>query len=110
MGKQGKAHTATVNRLAKRFSANKHVDDPDTPDLLAEHLAIEVETAATLVEGVDRLQRVSDGRAYVAVTNREALLEGRRAVHNTGVGLMDPNGEIIIPCGKDRDGNSEEGA
>lgn len=102
-----KAHTATANRIARRYglSVNKQpaeqVGHRDAVDLQGHdergELAIEVETSATLAEGVARL-RNRTGRVYIAVTNKEALIEAVRLTKDTPIGVMDPQGDIVTEC------------
>ena len=61
-------------------------------------MVVEVETSATLAEGVARL-RIGKGRRFVAVTNREALREALQLVEGTGIGVMDPQGDIVQDAG-----------
>jgi hypothetical protein len=56
---------------------------------------IAVETSATLAAGVERLQRIA-GRRFIAVTNKETLLDAKRLVAGTGIGVMDSRGEIVV--------------
>jgi hypothetical protein len=87
-----KAHTAVLRRIAKRYQGT--VGHDGMPDIQAGDISIEVETAATLPEGIARLlPRL--GRRYVAVTNREALDEALRLTAGTGLGVMSPQGDII---------------
>lgn len=87
-----KAHTATTRRLAQRFGGA--IGRDGQPDVTAGDMLIEVETAATLAEGIARLVPL-EGRRYVAVTNREALAEALRLTEGTEVGVMTPQGEIV---------------
>lgn len=92
MSQSSKAHTATANRIAKRYGASYNADDG--VDIKIGDMLIEVETTATIAEGVERLQQLS-GRRYVAVTNNEGIAEALRATDGTNVGVMDPRGEIL---------------
>jgi len=87
-----KAHTAVLRRIAKRYGGV--IGQDGQPDIEAENLSIEVETEATLAEGISRLLPLA-GRRYVAVTNREALAEALRLTAGTGLGVMSPQGEIV---------------
>ncbi|MDX1945921.1 MAG: hypothetical protein SFU86_11030 [Pirellulaceae bacterium] len=87
-----KAHTATVRRLAARYGAS--IPLGGLPDLISGEMLIAVETSATLPAGVSRLATLS-GRRYVAVTNRESLAEAFRLVEGTGIGVMNPQGDIV---------------
>ena len=87
-----KAHTATVHRIARRYSAETNSDGQ--PDVSNGKLTVEVETSATLSQGIKSLLEVQ-GPVFVAVTNREALSDALRKASNTRVGVMDPQGEIM---------------
>ena len=92
MSVQNKAHTATVNRIAKRYQA---VANPNGhPDIESDELTVEVETSATIAAGIKRLLNV-EGPVFVAVTNREGLDEALKRAHPTRVGVMNPQGEIV---------------
>ena len=74
--------------------------DGDT-DITAGDMLIEVETAATLAEGIGRLSSQSC-RRYVAVTNRESLPEALRQTAGTGIGVMNPQGDIVREANLDK--------
>ena len=91
-----KAHTATANRVAQRYGG---IFNPgDGVDIETDDLAIEVETSATVQDGVRRLNK-RDGRVYVAVTNKEGLPIALDAAEDSRVGVMDPHGNIVRECG-----------
>lgn len=92
MAVNNKAHTATVHRIAKRYSAEANSNGQ--PDVFNGHLTVEVETSATLSQGIKALMEVQ-GPVFVAVTNRESLSDALRKASNTRVGVMDPQGEIM---------------
>ncbi len=92
MGVKNKAHTATVNRLARRFNTTPGTDGQ--PDIQTSDVTIEVETTATLSAGVKSLLDV-EGPAFVAVTNKEGLTEALKKTKRNRVGVMDPQGEIV---------------
>lgn len=87
-----KAHTAVLRRLAKRYHGV--IGQDGRPDIQAGELSIEVETVATLPEGIARLLPLS-GPRYIAVTNREAIDEALRLTAGTGLGVMSPQGDIV---------------
>jgi hypothetical protein len=87
-----KAHTATLRRIAKRYGGETGTDH--RADIVAGDILIEVETAATLGAGIARLMAQAC-RRYVAVTNRESLDEALRQTEGTGIGVMDPQGDIV---------------
>jgi hypothetical protein len=87
-----KVHTATLRRIATRYGGAIGTDS--RADIAAGDLLIEVETAATLTTGIARLKSQSC-RRYVAVTNRESLPEALRMSEGTGIGVMNPQGDIV---------------
>lgn len=91
-GRMSKAHTATANRIARKY--NTTYNRGDGFDIVTDEMVIEVETSATLAEGIRRLKVLSPP-VYVAVTNKEAVTEALRLVSGTEVGVMAPYGEII---------------
>lgn len=88
-----KAHTATANRIARRYGTR--YNHGDGPDIQCAGFVIEVETMATLEQRVEILKNL-DGQVYIAVTNKEAVPEAIALVQNTRLGIMDPQGNIII--------------
>jgi rRNA-processing protein FCF1 len=93
MGKVNKAHTATVHRIAKRYNLKTGGDG----DIAGDGICIEVETTASISEGIHRLAARS-GRVYVAITNKEGLQDALRLAEGTRVGVMNPQGDIIKEC------------
>lgn len=87
-----KAHTATANRIARRYGGEW--TEANSPDIQAAGLTIEVETSATIAAAVARLELLA-GRVYVAVTNKEAVAEALRLTRGTRIGVMDPRGDIL---------------
>jgi hypothetical protein len=87
-----KAHSAVVRRLHERYGTG--CVNLNGYDLHVGDLFIEVETSATLVEGLQRLQFAA-GRRYIAVTNREALPDALALTATTGIGVMDPWGNVV---------------
>lgn len=96
MVQNGKAHTAVANRIATRYGTQWRKDEH--PDIVTEEFAVEVETTATLAEGLERLSKLA-GPAYVAVTNREAVRDALRLTRGTRIGVMDPKGNILKQYG-----------
>ena len=87
-----KAHAAVVRRLFERYGSGKA--SANGFDVHLDDLIIEVETSATLSRGLERLREAS-GRRFLAVTNREALDEALALTASTGIGVMDPWGDIV---------------
>jgi hypothetical protein len=87
-----KAHTATLRRIAKRYGGMIGTDGQ--ADITAGEMVIEVETAATLAAGINKLKSHACKR-YVAVTNQEAIVEALRMTAGTDIGVMNPQGDIV---------------
>jgi hypothetical protein len=68
-------------------------------------MLVAVETSATLASGIEHLKMLP-GRRFVAVTNREAIDDALRLVDGTGIGVLNPRGEII----RDAEGESPASA
>ena len=90
---KNKAHTATLNRLRRRFGDNASNEF----DVQTDEVIIEVETSATLASAFERL-KPSHTPTYVALTNKEGLKFAMSLAKGTGIGIMDPKGEIILPA------------
>lgn len=87
-----KAHTAVVRRISERYGAKS--PRSGNVDVHAGDLFVEVETTATMRDGIERLRRIA-GRRYIAVTNREALDDAVSLTGATGIGVMDPWGDVV---------------
>ncbi|MCH7725561.1 MAG: hypothetical protein IH991_03625 [Planctomycetes bacterium] len=87
-----KAHTATVHRIAERYSLPFNQDSGF--DFRCDQFVIEVETTATLVNTVERLTQC-DSVAYIAMTNMEGVHDAIQLTTGTGVGVMEPQGTIV---------------
>lgn len=92
MLKLNKAHTATINRIARRYGVS--IPPENRSELQTPHGLVEIETAATVGRRI-RLLKKHDGPVYVAVTNKEALSDALRAASGTRIGVMDPQGNIV---------------
>lgn len=90
-----KAHAATVRRLSERY----RIPAGQTYDLAGEGLIIEVETAATVSEGVRKLKEAS-GRRFVAMTNKESISDAVELTSATDIGVMGPRGEVVKEAGR----------
>jgi len=91
-----KAHAAVIRRLCERYGTGEVASN--TFDVHIGDLLIEVETSATLREGLEKLLK-GQGRRFLAVTNREALADALALTVATEVGVMDPWGEIVREAG-----------
>jgi len=87
-----KAHAAVVRRLIERYGVG--IENSNGFDVHIGDLIIEVETTATLLDAVEKLRRTS-GRRFIAVTNREAISDALAVTGKTGIGVMDPWGEVL---------------
>jgi hypothetical protein len=90
--KPNKAHTAALNRIARKYGAPPYSDSPF--DLQFDDMTIEVETTATIEDALKRLQK-QKGKVYIAVTNKEAIRMALKCTENSRVGVMDPHGEVV---------------
>ena len=90
-----KAHAATVRRLAERYAVQPGVEC----DLLGSDWVIEVETAATLAAGIQKLLHKT-GRRFVAMTNRESIQDALELTKATEIGVMSPKGDIVKEAGR----------
>ncbi len=89
-----KAHAATVRRLADRYK----VRASQAFDLAGEGLIIEVETAATVADGVRKLLQAG-GRRFVAMTNKESISDAVLLTSATEIGVMGPRGDVVKEAG-----------
>jgi hypothetical protein len=91
-----KAHTATVNRIVRRYRGR--IGSALDVDIETDEGIVEVETEATIGRGIRQLKKFR-GPVYLAVTNNEALPEALRATGRSRIGVMDPRGNIVKPAG-----------
>ena len=89
---ENKAHTATANRIAQVLGAT--YNSGEGHDIQANGVVVEVETTATVENGIARLA-ATQGRSYVALTNKDGVREALRLAAGTKVGVMDPQGNIV---------------
>jgi hypothetical protein len=89
---RNKAYAATLNRLVQRYGGTAN----ESGEINADVGIIRVTTSADFAEAVAELAE-RPGAVYIATTNREAVRDALRAVDNTRVGLMQPNGDILRP-------------
>jgi hypothetical protein len=95
MPPENKAHTATVNRIVRRYSGK--LGSALDVDIETDEGIVEVETEATINRGIKQLKKFR-GPVYLAVTNKEALPEALRATNGSRIGVMDPRGNIVKPA------------
>lgn len=91
-----KAHTATLNRICQRFGYKPSSSGPH--DIAEDDVIIEVETSASIVEAVERL-KTQVKPAYIAVTNKEGIRFAKQQVEGTEIGILDPQGNVIVGSG-----------
>lgn len=94
-----KAHTATLNRILHRYEVDPEHGGHGSFDVVVDGVIIEVETSASLPAAVERLKSVS-GPVYIAVTNKEGIEFAARQVAGTSIGIMDPQGNVILASGE----------
>ena len=90
-----KAHTATANRIARRYQAE--FNQGEGYDIQTPEMVVEVETTATMVDAMQRLEGQA-GQVYIALTNKDAVTEALRVLPENRVGIMDPYGNIVRPA------------
>jgi hypothetical protein len=66
---------------------------------MGENLIIEVETAATVADGIRKLLSAG-GRRFVAMTNQESVEDALVVARTTDIGVMSPRGDIVKDCGR----------
>lgn len=98
MRRRTRAEIIVLNRLVNRYGGT--VNYADGPDLCTSEFRVEVVTSATLQRQKARLL-LAQGPRYLAVTNKECIPEALQAVTGTPLGVMDPRGEILLPCAED---------
>jgi hypothetical protein len=90
-----KAHAATMRRLSERYD----VALGRAFDLMGKDLIIEVETAATVADGIRKLLQAG-GRRFVAMTNQESVDDALLIARSTEIGVMSPRGDIVKEAGR----------
>ncbi len=97
MKRENKAHTATVNRIARHY-ANGQTGEGGF-DVRTSNMVVAVETSASLLSGMRNLHSLPhDLAVYLAITNKEMADYALRATRGSDIGVMDPNGNIIKQC------------
>lgn len=95
-----KAHTATLNRICLKYGLKPNPDGKPF-DIQTTEFVIEVETSASLAASIERL-RTRASPAYIAVTNKEGLKLARPLLAGTSIGLLDPQGNVVLESGSFR--------
>ncbi|QDU96891.1 hypothetical protein [Lignipirellula cremea] len=94
MSKGNKAHSVTGRRIARNFQLAFNEQEGEV-DFETDELVIEVETTATLQDGIERLKTFEQKKAFVAVTNQDALREALALVQGLSIGVINAQGEIV---------------
>ena len=89
---ESKSHKTTANRLAKKYGTEYNTGKG--ADIKANKVAIEVETAETVADGMRQLLGYKKP-VYIAGTNKEAVKNALEVTKGTTVGVMDNQGKII---------------
>jgi hypothetical protein len=82
----------------RRLSERYQVALGRTFDLMGQDLIIEVETAATVADGIRKLLQAG-GRRFVAMTNQESVDDALLIARSTEIGVMSPRGDIVKEAG-----------
>jgi hypothetical protein len=90
-----KAHAATLRRLSERYG----IPSGQSFDLAGGDLIIEVETAATVADGIRKLLQAG-GRRFIAMTNQESVHDALLMTRATEIGVMSPRGDIVKEAGR----------
>lgn len=94
--KPNKAHTATANRVARRYGGE--IQNGDGPHVVTDEMDVYIVTTATMRPILREL--TPDARpAYFAVTNQEAVVDVLKVVQGTHVGVLSPKGDILLHAG-----------
>ena len=92
-------HDQIAKKLAQKLNTeyNKH----EGMDIITKNRVIEVETTKSgIYQGINQVKRSSKAR-YIAV-NKDNIRNALNATKNTGIGVMDENGNIIKKAGRKR--------
>jgi len=89
---ESKSHKTTANKLAKKHGTEYNTGKG--ADIKTNKIAIEVETAETVADGMRQLQGHIKP-VYIAGTNKEAVEKALEVTKGTTVGVMDNQGKVI---------------
>jgi len=89
---ESKQHRNTANRLAKKHHTSYNTGKG--ADIRTSKIAIEVETAGTVNDGLRQLQG-HNKPVYIAGTDKVAVQKALETTKGTTVGVMDNQGNII---------------
>ncbi len=94
---ESKSHKTTSNRIADKLGAE--YSSSDGVDIVTPSVAVEVETADTVSDGIRQLQGHRK-KVYIAGTNQEAVDAALNATDGTTIGVMDSQGDIVKPSSR----------
>ena len=94
-----RSRKTTANRIAKK--TNTEYNDGKGVDIKSTNATIEVETPETVADALGQL-RGHRGPAYIAGTNKEAVNKAMETTKGTTVGVMDSQGNIVMPSTRKR--------
>jgi len=86
------AHDTAAKRIAKKLGVE--YNRGKGPDVIASRAVVEVETAATVKDGLRQLQGFRRS-VYIAGANQQAVNAALEATKGTTVGVMDEKGKIV---------------
>jgi len=92
-------HDQIAKKLAQKL--NTDYNKGKGIDIITKNRVIEVETTKSgIYQGINQVKRSSKAR-YIAV-NKDNIRNALNATKNTGIGVMDENGNIIKKAGRKR--------
>ena len=91
---ESSAHKYAAQEIAKKYGGTYNREQG--VDIVTSEIAIEVETADTVTDGIRQLQGHS-GPVYIAGTDDAAVQKAIVAVKGTSIGVMDAKGNIVVP-------------
>ena len=92
-------HDTTARRIARKRGGE--YNQGQGPDINTSKSVIEVETAATVKDGLRQLQGFTKP-VYIAAADQAAVAAALEATEGTTVGVMDPQGNIKRPSTRKR--------
>ena len=97
--RESKSHKTTARRIAKKY--NTEYNEGKGADIVTRRVAVEVEPAETLRDGMRQLRGYRK-RVYIAGPNQEAVDKALEVTKGTTVGVMDKEGNIVKPSTRKR--------
>ncbi|MBW1716995.1 MAG: hypothetical protein JRH08_16680 [Deltaproteobacteria bacterium] len=96
---ESRSHKIAANRIAKRLGTE--YNSGEGVDILTPDVAVEVETADTVKDGIRQLRGFKKP-VYIAGANKDAVEEALKATKGTTIGVMDNQGKILKPSSRKR--------